>query len=48
MDNIILLKKIENFINSNWYYDDENNFYKEINVDILLDFIKELKKEVEI
>jgi hypothetical protein len=46
MDNIILLKKIENFINDNWYYDDENNFYKEINVDILLDFIKELKKEV--
>ena len=46
MNNIILLKKIENFINEYWYYDDENNFSKEINVDILLDFIKELKKEV--
>ena len=46
MNNIILLEKIENFINENWYYDEETNFYKEINVDILLNFIKELKKEV--
>ena len=42
MKNKILLEKIKDFINDNWYYDEETQTVKEINVDILLDFINEL------
>lgn len=38
----ILLEKIKKFINDNWYFDEETQTTKEINVDLLLDFINKL------